>query len=484
MTVADIVPFAAHQHPRVRERAVRLLEDFGDRAQEAHDVLLSLAEDPDVRVRWQLALSAGEFDADTGSALLARLASRSNLNRDVQQAMLTSVGDRAPAMAADLIAEQSAESASLQNWLSRLSELAAVGSDAGVTEIIEALAETTPASQQSASVGSALRGLAGGLRTRGGTLSRIAGGGALSESGRQWLSGQFAAARESAADSDAAITVRTSAIALLSQDTVDALADVASELLSPTQPKEIQLAAVRAFSDQPGDDAADLLLEAWAGAGPAVRIEIVDALLRSKGRTARLIAAVEAEDVLPIEIAPDKRQTLVNHPDGDLRKRAAKVLEAGTADRQAVIDEYAPALGDDAQAERGKAVFQKICANCHRIGNEGHSVGPELASVANKSPDDLLVALLDPGREAQPVYANYQALLDDGRIVTGLIAAETASTITFRRAEGKEDVVLREQIEQLRSAGVSLMPVGLEKDLSPQQIADVIAFIKSIPPKK
>jgi putative heme-binding domain-containing protein len=99
-----------------------------------------------------------------------------------------------------------------------------------------------------------------------------------------------------------------------------------------------------------------------------------------------------------------------------------------------------------------------------------------------KSPQDLLIALLDPGREAQPIYANYTALLVDGRIVTGLIAAETASTVTFRRAEGKEDVVLRDQIDELRSAGVSLMPVGLEKDLSPEQIADVIEFVKSIPP--
>jgi len=157
------------------------------------------------------------------------------------------------------------------------------------------------------------------------------------------------------------------------------------------------------------------------------------------------------------------------------------VLEAGTADRQAVIDQYASALKGATDTGRGRAVFQKICANCHRVGSEGHAVGPELASVVNKSPDDLLIALLDPGREAQPIYANYTALLNDGRIVTGLIAAETASTITFRRAEGKEEVVLREQIDELRSAGVSLMPVGLEKDLSPEQVADVIEFIKTIP---
>jgi putative heme-binding domain-containing protein len=122
----------------------------------------------------------------------------------------------------------------------------------------------------------------------------------------------------------------------------------------------------------------------------------------------------------------------------------------------------------------------KTCANCHKVGDAGHAVGPELASVANKSPRDLMIAVLDPSREAQPIYTSYTALLDDGRIVTGIIAAETASTVTFRRAEGKEDVVLRDQIDQLQSSGQSLMPVGIEKDITAEQLADVVTYIKSL----
>jgi putative heme-binding domain-containing protein len=137
-------------------------------------------------------------------------------------------------------------------------------------------------------------------------------------------------------------------------------------------------------------------------------------------------------------------------------------------------------LDGETDAARGKAAFQKTCINCHKVGDAGHAVGPDLASVANKSPRDLLIALLDPSREAQPNYASYTAVLTDGRIVTGIIAAETASSVTFRRAEGKEDLVLREQIEELKSNGQSLMPVGLEKDVTPQEMADVIAFIKGI----
>lgn len=441
--------------------------------------LTSLASHSDPHVQFQLALSAGEFDADIASGILANLARSESVHADVQQAMLTSVGAHAPAMASSLIAEPGAVVAprSLQ-WLSRLCELAAVSSDAGVGTIVDALAAAPETPAAASTSAASLAGLSSGLRTRGATLSTLAG--SLSESARTWLTGQFESSRAVATDTAAALDARTTAIALLSQDSADALTSIAPELLSPTQPRDLQLATVRALSDQPGDAAAGLLLAAWAGAAPQVRIEIIDALLRAAGRTTALIEAIEDGDVQPPEIAPDKRQALLSHPDKTLRERAAKVLQAGTADRQAVIDQYASALGNGTQAERGKAVFQKICANCHRVGNEGHSVGPELASVANKSPDDLLIALLDPGREAQPIYANYTALLTDGRIVTGLIAAETASTITFRRAEGREDIVLRDQIEELRSAGVSLMPIGLEKDLTPQQVADVIEFIKAI----
>jgi putative heme-binding domain-containing protein len=130
-------------------------------------------------------------------------------------------------------------------------------------------------------------------------------------------------------------------------------------------------------------------------------------------------------------------------------------------------------------------VYAKICIQCHRAGNEGHAVGPDMASVQNKSPDDLLIAILDPNRESLPIYISYTALTLQGTVATGIIAAESGSSLTLRRAEAKEDVILRDQLDELLSNGVSLMPEGMEKDLTPQQIADVIAFIKAqTPPAK
>jgi putative heme-binding domain-containing protein len=99
--------------------------------------------------------------------------------------------------------------------------------------------------------------------------------------------------------------------------------------------------------------------------------------------------------------------------------------------------------------------------------------------VQNKSEADLLIAILDPNREALPKFQTYTAITEQGKIYTGIIASETSASLTLKRAEAKEDVILREMIEELISNGTSLMPEGLEKDLDRQGLADIIAAIKS-----
>ena len=125
-------------------------------------------------------------------------------------------------------------------------------------------------------------------------------------------------------------------------------------------------------------------------------------------------------------------------------------------------------------------MFKKTCATCHRVQGQGTDVGPDLATVAGRSPDDLLLHVLDPNREVAPNYVNYNVATTDGRTVSGIIASESAAALTLKRAEGVTEVVPRSQIEAVASTGLSLMPEGLEKGLAPQDLADLIAFIKSL----
>ena len=123
-------------------------------------------------------------------------------------------------------------------------------------------------------------------------------------------------------------------------------------------------------------------------------------------------------------------------------------------------------------------MFTKNCATCHKLGNEGHEVGPDLhGALGNKTKDALIIDILDPNREVDPRYAVYQAITTAGRTVTGILAVETPASITLRRADRAEDTILRSQLDSLAASSVSLMPEELEKQLSKQQLADVIAYL-------
>jgi putative heme-binding domain-containing protein len=128
---------------------------------------------------------------------------------------------------------------------------------------------------------------------------------------------------------------------------------------------------------------------------------------------------------------------------------------------------------------RGAQLFAKTCASCHQLGGVGHAVGPDLASLGDKSPQSLLIAILDPNRAVEARYVNYVALTKNGLTITGVLANETGNSITLLGPEGKQQVILRTDLEELVSSNKSVMPEGLEKDLGPQDLADLIAFIRA-----
>ena len=97
-----------------------------------------------------------------------------------------------------------------------------------------------------------------------------------------------------------------------------------------------------------------------------------------------------------------------------------------------------------------------------------------------RTPEEVLLHILDPNREVAPDYLEYAVSLDDGRILTGLVVAESAGSLTLRRPGGAEDTVLRTNIEAIAGTGKSLMPEGLEARVSPQEMADLIAFLRGV----
>jgi putative heme-binding domain-containing protein len=169
---------------------------------------------------------------------------------------------------------------------------------------------------------------------------------------------------------------------------------------------------------------------------------------------------------------------LLNHRDTKLRARAAELLgDQARTPRGEVVARYQAALTLRGDTARGEAVFRRECMGCHLAGNIGHNVGPSIASIGTRTPEAFLVGILDPNREIDPRYLNYLLTTADGRTYSGVIAAETATSITLRRADGASDTILRAQIDELTSTGQSLMPEGLEEKIRPREMADLLAFL-------
>src|SRR5437762_2682467 len=104
-------------------------------------------------------------------------------------------------------------------------------------------------------------------------------------------------------------------------------------------------------------------------------------------------------------------------------------------------------------------------------------------SRSDKSPPSLLTAVLDPNQAVEARYVSYLATTKNGLTFTGILASETGASITLIGTEGKPQTILRKDLEELTSTGKSLMPEGLEKELQPQDLADLIAFIRAnVPP--
>jgi putative heme-binding domain-containing protein len=282
------------------------------------------------------------------------------------------------------------------------------------------------------------------------------------------------------ADEQAFLARREAACGLLGREPGKRPGDIQAlgKLLVPRVPASLQAAAVAALGRIDDEHVPAHLLAGWKGCSPALRGQILDVLLTRDAWLRPLLVGLETGDVHPADFDAARRQRLLEHRDPTIRERAAKLLAgAVNSDRKKVLDEFqaAPKLAGD-QA-RGKAVFARRCATCHQLEGVGHAVGPDLGQMANKSPAAILIAVLDPNQAVDARYVQYIAVTKDGRQHNGILASETATSITLREQDGKDTVILRSDLEELQSTGKSLMPEGLEKDLSKQDLADLIAYL-------
>jgi len=226
---------------------------------------------------------------------------------------------------------------------------------------------------------------------------------------------------------------------------------------------------------------ADLLLDRWKSLSPSLRRRAAETLFSRVASTRRLLAAVADDEVARADLDPARVKLLKASGDAETRRQAVKLFpDGGQVARQEVLKRYRASLKMDGDVGRGRKVFRKICAVCHRLEGHGKAVGAELAGIADRGLDAVLLNVLDPNREVKPKFLSYVTATTEGRILTGMIVAETANSLTIQRSDGTTATVLRVDIEELNSTGLSFMPEGLEKQVTVKMMADLLVYLASV----
>lgn len=459
-------------HPAVRASAVRFVKPTAP-----IEPLLALAEDSDVKVRGKLALALGEWSDPRAGQTLVRLALKDAGDPHLQTAVLTSSPRHVGEMLAVVFANRDEASGRSELGAKLISLALAMNDQPGLTRVFRLLAEATPAERNFAAFTAFLDALDG----RGVSLEQF------SKEAREELRAAlaqmqplFTSARNTAGRADAPEAARLLALPLLARQTSSRDPDIAllGRLLGASQSTTLQRAALAALARQKDGAVAETLLAGWRGGSPALRNDVIETLLSRPPWALRLLQALEQGEVPPRQIDAAHQQKLFKHSQESVRARAKAVFATASVSRAEVLQQYADLAKFTGDAARGLALFQKNCVSCHRLRGEGSAVGPDLGSVADKSSAALLVAILDPNQAVEWRYVNYAAETKDEREISGIMADETPGSITLRGASAREETLLRSDLKNLRSSGLSLMPEGFEQMFQPQDMADLIAVLQ------
>jgi putative heme-binding domain-containing protein len=494
-------------HYAVRRQALALSESKFSIAPELNARLLEMAEDPDLRVRYQLAFSLGEWKGTAAGQALAHIAMKDWSDGAMQTAILSSAPRHLETLVTTVFStalSRKAESHEAQNnsqsgprgtrpserWPadSLVESLVALATEIPENRVLaHALDQLTqPLTQDFAPWQFAgVVGFLDGLDKRKLSLAAFKQqAGAEFQPSLARLEPIFVQARIVALDPKIVDEQRVIALQLLGRGVDGQEQDIASlgGLIEPQNPAAIQHAALAQLRREDNPAVPQALFKSWKTSGPSRKQEILNLLFSRPAWTEAVLTAVEQDKLTAAELGALQRQKLLNYSVPDIQARAAKLLSSISADRQQIVAKFkiVPELAGD--RSHGRALFAQNCAICHSLQGEGHHVGPDLGTVADKPVQELVVAILDPNQAVDPAYASYTAVTKDDRELTGVLIADTPNSISLRMAGGSEETILRNNLKELTSSGRSLMPEGFETGLKPQDIADLIAFISDTPP--
>jgi len=482
LSEANIVAMLADKEAPLRQLALRMFSSIPveKRPEELVAAAVKGLDDESLAVTFAAAVALADLPKQQVADKISMLT--------MQRLAVAAKDELFPKTAVQMLASSDSEA-----WLKAVTSLFADSSGATSPELVRAIALQVGSKSAAESLraqlallldakGSqqllaeaALVGLGQGLARQGKTLADIAGSDAA-------LAKPLQAKRDEAlsvaGQADAGDTARTLAIEL-----IGVLPDAAKALVLLAQqeaPLPVRQRAIATLARQADLEPWKELLATFSSQSPPLRQSILDGVLSNAARTGLLMDLMQAGQIKPTELDVTQQNRLLATSDAEMRKRASAILGSSIGeDRKKALADYQPVLAMTGDARKGQAVFAKNCSACHKIGSVGVNVAPDISDSRTKTPAQLLGDILQPNRAIDANYIAYTLVTTDGITASGILTTETSTSITLKMQNEKVMTVPRSEIEILRSTGVSLMPEGLERNIPPAEMADLIAFIKN-----
>ncbi|TWU17220.1 Cytochrome c [Novipirellula galeiformis] len=241
----------------------------------------------------------------------------------------------------------------------------------------------------------------------------------------------------------------------------------------------VRAAAYRVLMQRDTEWTKQQVLDQAESISPTDRVAVVTAVRGSVQTATWLLTEIGQGNLPRTFVDPSSMDWFRRHSDADLAKLGRETF-APAGDVLEVLREYESAAKEIETADvvQGKALFAQHCANCHRIDEVGHVVGPDISDSRTKTPEALLAAILDPSAAIDASYASYSILTVDGEAVSGLLAGESSDSVTLVIPGGHTRRFEREDIEIFRASSVSLMPEGMQRVMNVEQMRNLIGYLK------
>ena len=383
---------------------------------------------------------------------------------------------------AEHIARSNPDAASLETVVKNVNNVDGTVANAildGLTAGLPSKFEFKSTKSFDASLVAAFKHLDAGARSKLIRLAARCGTKALDEFSEEIVASMLAVVGDTSADDTARAAAARELIGFRTSDAA-AVSAVVEQLGAQTTPElGTQLLLAIQLSQSP--EAGSVLLEAVPSLTPRLKSSAIGTLLSKPDWTKALLGGLESRSVELSDLSLDQKQALRGFPDAAIRERAEKLLSmsGGLPDenRDKVLKSLLHLTELEGNVDAGLEMFKKHCAACHKHGELGKTIGPNLTGMAVHPKAELLTHIIDPSRSVEGNFRIYTVVTSDGLVLNGMLASETRTSITLIDAKAKETSLQREDIEQLVASRKSLMPEGFEKQMPEEELSNLLEFL-------